>query len=495
MCFFDDVLYFFLICHRYIVVINLDLQSLIVKLKNQSKMKNKASIIYGMFVVCLIFFSSCSNYDEDVKFDKDELDVELTESDIVLKNKMEEAAKIIADIANDKLVLNEIASTIKKQPAIIEDRVKFSEMMGVSAEKSIDIKKDQSYFANAFKNELSKENLKSASNLIEYLTSQGVEINIPYPLEDYPEGTDVIVTSHPMDNYYENTGYFIKSGKEVIVDEELTLKYPVIIVWPSTVSDVDVENYKNENEQKSLECDDIKLQTGNLKSAHPTDIQDMSDWDSEDVGHKIIIRYLYVKDDHRSGLFKDPSRVYFGTTTPKFNSTNKLIISNDGEGKKCIFSKTIRPKYERWAENGYDKGWVDCGQQILISDWQPAIKETTFAAWVDVDKSNNSFTIDLASVASAILKVLPDGTITKLLSKAFDAIDLEYEYEEVVQDVLYGTIPMPRYTYKHLYNSTGTKWGENNETNKHFDGLGRRPALQISPDLLYLTKYETYDIN
>ncbi len=444
-----------------------------------------------MFIACLIFFSSCSNYDEDVNLDKDELDIELTESEIVLKNKMAEAAKIIADIANDKMILYEIVSTIKKQPDIIEDRVKFSEMMEVNAEKSIDIKEDKSYFADAFENELSTGNLKSASNLVDYLISQGIEINIPYPLEDYPENTDVIVTSHPMDNYYENIGYFVKSGKEVIVNEELTLKYPVIIVWPSTVSDLDIENYKIENEQRSLGYDDNKLLSGNLKSAHPTDIQDMSDWDSEDVGHKIIIRYLYVKNDHRSGLFKKNSVVYFATVTPEFNSSNKLIISDDGD--YSYFSKSINPKYERWAKKGYDKGWIDCGQQILIADWQPAIKKTEFAAWVDVDKSSNNFDVDLSSIGSTLAKAIPEVGV--FLSLALDAIDITYEYEGEASDVSYGVQQMPRYTYKSLYNSIGTEWGENDETNKHFDGLGRRPALQISPDLLYLTKYETYDIN
>ncbi|MCF8362502.1 MAG: hypothetical protein K9G70_07755 [Prolixibacteraceae bacterium] len=113
------------------------------------------------------------------------------------------------------------------QPKRMEDRVKFSKLMGISSlEKSI----SSSKFKTRFLSELNGQNLKSANTLIDNLSNNEIEVKIPYPIGDYPSGTDIAVVSDPINNDVQNYGYFVNSGNEILVNQALTEDYPVIII-------------------------------------------------------------------------------------------------------------------------------------------------------------------------------------------------------------------------------------------------------------------------
>lgn len=448
---------------------------------------------YCLFLLSLIIFFSCDENSDIVEPNNNIEKIELSNSELLLKTQMADAAEIIAQIVSKDVVISELVDSINSQPKIIEDRVKFAKMFKIS---EVGLTKEKSTssvtFASEFKKILSNTNLKSASTIIDDLIKQGVEINIPFPIEDYPEGTNIVVTSHPLDNYYENIGYVVGTGEKVMVNDELTLTNPVIIVWPSTVSDEEVNEYLTT--KRTVEKSNESLLKSLTSTLPPTTILPLTHWDDEDYAHRVKITHLYVKNDHRSGVFRKNSKIYFGAASLNYDSSTKIVVNTTGEGNAVpnYFSISLPPKYEKWAKKGYSKGWYDCGNQVLFEDWQPAIKYSTFAGWVDVAGSSSEITIDFAALAKiAISLVAPEAAI---LSNLSGSSPIKYTYKETANDVVYAQRTKYRYSYKNDYNSAGTKWGEVGEKTFPVDEYGYRPALQLSPDLLYITTYDAYEI-
>ena len=178
---------------------------------------------------------------------------------------MAEAAQIIAEIASDKEVHNEIVGTIKIQPRVMEDRVKFAELMNSTQKlKSGNVNFKQGIFAEAFNRKLSEGEFKSASTLIDNLNAKGVEVYIPYPIEDYPAGTEVVVTSTPIDNEFENVGYIVgQKNKTITANQKLTETNPVIIITPLVVSNEEIAAASDikyiETKHKSVNIDPLSV--------------------------------------------------------------------------------------------------------------------------------------------------------------------------------------------------------------------------------------------
>lgn len=434
-----------------------------------------------MFSLISLFIACDKNSDEIIQNQETGIEYKtLSSSEVTLKNQLAEAAKIVTEISTDESVLAEIVATIKAQPRIMEDRVKFKDLMNpTEGLKSKVIGVETGKFASAFKSKLTSNGLKSASTLIEELSAQGIEINIPYPIEDYPEGVDVIVTSTPLDNYAENIGYIIGSGKEVVANQKLTETNPVIILWNSTKSEEEIKNYVSRCSESA------KSSLSNEKSVSVTDPISMTEFANTSKGHRIYIDYIYCKNDHRPNLlFYGNSDIYFGAGKIEFSSETKIVQSPDGQGSTSVFNISLPPKYERYADNGYSQGFYPCNQ-VFLHDWQPAITSITWGAWVDTPSESATNTTTFSALAK----------ITKGILEATGGITQVFSTTQATHDVLYSASLLPRSAYQDFYNSAGTVWGEVGETTFPVSGYGQRPVLQINSDLLYVTHWEVWSIN
>lgn len=93
-------------------------------------MKRKSFIFSVIILFASVLFSCNVNNDEFTQSKNPEIEYKtLTPEEVVLKSQLSDAAKIVAEIASDKEVLDEIVAAIKVQPRIMEDRVKFADLM------------------------------------------------------------------------------------------------------------------------------------------------------------------------------------------------------------------------------------------------------------------------------------------------------------------------------------------------------------------------------
>lgn len=438
-------------------------------------MKRK-TLTLPIIILFVLYLFSCNDANEDItKTTNTKIEYkELTSEEVILKNQLADAANIVVEIASDKDVLNEIVATIKVQPRIMEDRVKFADLMNPKQElKSGNLEVKTGIFSAAFKDKLSNSGLKSASNLIESLSLQGIEVYIPWPIEDYPEGTDIIVTSHPLDNIMENIGYFINSNEEIMATEELAKKYPVIIITTPLYSEEELQKIvanRASMDQYSKEIQDTKLKSTN---SSPTN------WYDESVHYGIYIPKIYCTNDHVSGLF-GVGYMYITGGTVTFDVGTKLVLSNIEEG---TFGFSLPRKYEGYAQNGWYKGWFDCNI-FLWQDWQPAITKNTIAICIDVPNATNTLTTSLA--ASWLQKETLKGVELSLGGNVASSCSTVVS----ARDFLYGSTKLLRERYITDYNSSGVVWGS--EQSYIGTTVGDRPAISFSTELKYATYCETW---
>lgn len=424
-------------------------------------------------------FYACSEKDDEIIQDQNpEIEYKtLTPSEIVLKEQLADAAKIVAEIATDQSVLDEIVATIKIQPKIMEDRVKFADLMNANKKlKSGNLEIETGKFAAAFKNQLNKSGLKSASTLIESLAEQGIEVYIPYPIEDYPKGTNIVITSNPLDNFCENIGYIIgKPIKKVKANYKLSLTLPIVIISTSTVSAEEIA--------KSISS---TIPESNLKSVN-TD--PMLEWDNIQKTFTIWMDYIYVKNDYIPdiNIFEAPGVIHFVSGGVNFNSQNGVITDVPNSSAPNHYSLTFPKKYERDAVSGYVKGMFPTNQRFIL-DWHPGITGITLAFYMDRPTKTITKNIGLSAtvkgeitvpldVVSLLLK--PEGTVSSSVSTAI-----------TYGDYLYGSQQWFRYSYKQLY-YVGDTWSQVHGNSWVQIANGEdRPVRKLTNELYYVTHCE-----
>jgi len=441
-------------------------------------MKTKSFIFSFIFLFASMLFS-CNEATEDLSQTKNpEIEYkELTAEEVLLKSQLAEVAKIVAEIASDQEVLDEIVATIKMQPRVMEDRVKFADLMSPKQQlKSGNIEVKTGKFASAFKNKLSKSGLKSASTLIESLASQGIEIYIPYPIEDYPAGTEVVITSHPIDNLCENIGYAIGNfEKPLTVNYELTRNNPIVIIMLSTVTSDEIKN------AISNRTSEIRIKSINTDP--------MAEWENTSKTFTIFMDYLYIKNDYVPdiNIFEAPGVIHFCSGGVTFNSQNSVISDVANSSAPNHYGLSFPKKYEKDAKNGYVKGMFPTDQRFIM-DWHPGIESVTLAFFMDrptktITQSmglsatvKGEFTIPINGV-SLLLK--PEGTITKSTSSTL-----------TFGDYLYGNQPWARYSYKQLY-YVGDTWSQvHGNANVQISNGDYRPVRKLTNELYYVTHCE-----
>ena len=399
-------------------------------------MKAKIFIYPVIFLLVTTLFS-CDENPEDIRPENNyEIEYkELTADEAKLKTELAEAAQIIAEIASDKEVLNEIVGTIKIQPRVMEDRVKFAELMNSTQKlKSGNVNFKQGIFAEAFNRKLSEGEFKSASTLIDNLNAKGVEVYIPYPIEDYPEGTEIVVTSTPIDNEYENVGYIVgQKNKTVTANQKLTETNPVILITPLVVSN-----------EKIAAASEFKSTETNLKSIN---IDPLSVWDNSAYTFTIFLDYVYITNDYVDGLFQPEAEIHYCSGGVSFDSSNSSVKSTS-TSEENHSSQRFPRKYERYAKEGYVKGMFPLNQRHIL-DWHPGITDISYGWFMDLPKITNTKSLTLSAGLKAEftiplpplnLHLKPEGSISNTVSKTIEA-----------GDHLYDNKVWSRYMYKQLY--------------------------------------------
>ncbi|HPR33041.1 MAG TPA: hypothetical protein PLK12_13130 [Prolixibacteraceae bacterium] len=400
---------------------------------------------------------------------------ELTPEETILKNQLADAAIILANIASDPLVLDEIVATIKIQPRIMEDRVKFANLMHPAEKlKSGTSAVGSGHFSRAFIANLQASGLKSASTLVEYLSVQGAEIYIPYPIEDYPKGTEVVVTSTPLDNTKQNIGYIIGNpSKHVMANQELTETNPVIIITPSVEYE---ENFPA----------DAAIGNADNTALKSVNIDPMAVWNDVNYVFTIWLDYVYIKDDYVPDLFLQDGVIHYCCGDVFFNSSNSAI-TNSTTAKGNHYSQRFPRKYERDARRGYVKGMFPLNQRFIL-DWHPGVADRSFAWFMDLPTvvTNNSLGLNGTYGAELGVKTteIPLGLTLKQGGSVTNTVSTQMTWG----DHLYGDTNWPRYYYQMLYNSAGDTWSQiHGNAWVLIPSGGYRPVIKVNNELFYVT--------
>lgn len=114
-----------------------------------------------MVLTVMSFLISCDEKDVAIPETNDPGIViqDLSDQELVLKEQLAEAAKIIVEIAEDENVLDEIVASIKSQPQVMEDRVKFKDLMAFDNNSEAKMT-GKGYFSKAFMSKLDDPGLK-----------------------------------------------------------------------------------------------------------------------------------------------------------------------------------------------------------------------------------------------------------------------------------------------------------------------------------------------
>ena len=147
----------------------------------------------------------------------------LTGSETILKQNLDQAAKIVADVIQDEAVMSELTLLSEENREFYS--LPFRDLLDESKSVSSSFKNLREGFLNGC---TSSESKGGWGELASYLAKNDCYIYCPYPSSFYPKGTNSFtVAAHPIDNDVENTGYRFegKKMKEVKVNEEYADKY------------------------------------------------------------------------------------------------------------------------------------------------------------------------------------------------------------------------------------------------------------------------------
>ncbi len=188
-------------------------------------MKN---LVYAL-AICLLV-AGCEKY-ESGNINQDPVSKrQLTGPEMTLKQNLDQAAKILADVIQDGAVMKEMAVMYDENRTFYS--LPFKDLLDVAKSTSSSFRNLREKFLDGC---TSSESKGGWSDLANYLAKNDCYIYCPYPSSFYPKGTNSFtVAAHPIDNDIENIGYRFegKKMKEVKVNEEYADKYQVILIMP-----------------------------------------------------------------------------------------------------------------------------------------------------------------------------------------------------------------------------------------------------------------------
>jgi hypothetical protein len=197
-------------------------------------MKNLINAI----AICLLV-AGCDKYDSG-PVNQDTVGKRLlTGSEIILKQNLDQAAIIVADVIQDEAVMSELTLLSEENREFYS--LPFKDLLDESKSVSGSFKNLRAGFLNGC---ASSESKGGWGELASYLAKNDCYIYCPYPSSFYPKGTNSFtVAAHPIDNDVENIGYRFegKKMKEVKVNEEYADKYMVILIMPKDEDNDDLK--------------------------------------------------------------------------------------------------------------------------------------------------------------------------------------------------------------------------------------------------------------
>jgi len=204
-------------------------------------------IARGIVVLSLMIltFSACQKSNTTLAVENTE--TQLSPEQLVLKNGMQQAAIVIAQLSGDKEVQKEIQGLINLK-MYNDDYIKFEDLFHPEENNKLKSTK-VTKFAQAFRKIIAKgdyQHLKSSNNfnLEQFLIDNNLTLYIPYPLSSYPENMRTpTVSFNPLDNDSVGMGYASSTTKSTnsivavpVVNEAYSLVKPVYIITPSIVN-------------------------------------------------------------------------------------------------------------------------------------------------------------------------------------------------------------------------------------------------------------------
>ncbi len=337
-------------------------------------------ILYAI-VICLIA-AGCEKYDSmeiNQKINKKTL----SDSETILKENLDQAARILAEIMQDESVMNEVSVLYN------EDRAFYM----LSFEDLFDEAKSTGNSFNSLREQFLDKCGASGSkgswqDLANFLAKNGSYIYCPYPSSFYPKGTkSMTVAAHPIDNDIEGPGYRFEGRKiqQVMVNEEYADKNPVVLIMPPD---------EKESADNSIAFDK------NVES-------------KGDPVYEVRIGKVRCAD-YCGGLFEGELELRITRGYPEYN-----LLTGQIHG---TFSTAIPIKYPRDYAKSAIKGWTiycDGGwysvnipwdsnwrttkiQQAILAYEYDQVKETTVSATVGYkpEDSNTSLTVSAKTTYS-----------------------------------------------------------------------------------------------
>ncbi len=159
----------------------------------------------------------------------------LSGSETILKNNLDQAARILADVIQDEAVMSEL------ELLSVETRefysLSFSDLLDESKGAGASFRNLREGFLSCCS---ASESKGGWSELAGFLAKNDCYIYCPYPANFYPKGNgSFTVAAHPIDNDVENTGYRFEGKRmiEVKVNEEYADKYMVLLIMPKDEDD------------------------------------------------------------------------------------------------------------------------------------------------------------------------------------------------------------------------------------------------------------------
>ena len=200
---------------------------------NQKLTLNMKKLIF-IIAICL-FAAGCEKYDSGPVNQNTVGKRLLTGSETILKNNLDQAAKILADVIQDEAVINEL--TLLSQETREFYSLSFSDLLDESKGVSGSFKNLREGFLRGCS---ASESKGGWGELAGWLAKNDCYIYCPYPASFYPKGTtSFTVAAHPIDNDVENAGYRYEGKRmtEVKVNEEYADKYMVLLIMPKDEDD------------------------------------------------------------------------------------------------------------------------------------------------------------------------------------------------------------------------------------------------------------------
>lgn len=338
-------------------------------------------IIY-VLTICVLF-AGCEKYDSRQVNQKINKRV-LSGSETILKENLDQAAMILAEIMQDESVLNEVSVLYN------EDR----DFYMLSFEDLFDeAKSPGNSFASLREQFLGKCDAMGSKgtwqDLADFLAKNGSYIYCPYPSSFYPKGTkSMTVAAHPVDNDEEGPGYRFEGKKmlKVTVNEDYADTYPVILIMPRDEKEIEYKGIDIKNEEVSKGDPVYEVKVGKVRCA-----------------------------SYCGGIFEGELELRISRGYPEFNLTTGSVTGKFSTvipinyprsyAKAAIHDYTVH-SYAGWYSIylPWDTNWrFEKAQQIMMVYEYDSVKESTINSSVGYKED------DISSTVSVSVKVTYSG--------------------------------------------------------------------------------------